>query len=111
MSKSYQSIATKRPVTFWLHYITYVIYTVTIGNTETLYHGAQMPPTFCQDGPRDFLKIDEKIIGEGVVANLQRSRGRDQQIHLHPSYFYNDHAPAIYILPSTYIKSVNKLKK
>ena len=31
-----------------------------------------MPPTLCQDGARDFLKIDEKIgVGE-LVVNLHK---------------------------------------
>jgi len=51
---------------------------VAIGGIER-----QMPPTFCQDGPRDVFKIDEKIIwGEGVVANPHRSRGHGQNIFI-----------------------------
>ena len=37
--------------------------------------GSNPPPHFCQDGAQDFLKINEKIGGAGVVANLQRSGG------------------------------------
>ena len=39
----------------------------------------QMTPTFCQDRPRYFHKINGKIIGGKVVANLQRSRGSGQK--------------------------------
>ena len=35
--------------------------------------GGIAPTTFCQSGTRDFFKIDGKIGGGGVVANLQRS--------------------------------------
>ena len=27
--------------------------------------GRHLPPLFCQDGARDFFKIDEKIVGRG----------------------------------------------
>ena len=43
--------------------------------------GGQVPPHFGQYGSRDFLKVDEKIGGKGVVANLQRSRGCGQKIN------------------------------
>ena len=41
-------------------------------------------PSFCQDGARDFLEIDGKIGGEGVVAYLQSIRGRDKRISCMP---------------------------
>ena len=37
-----------------------------------------MFPTFCQEGARYFLKLNEKI------ANLQRSRGRGQNFSFMP---------------------------
>ena len=64
-------------------------------------------PHFCQDGPRDFLKIDEKIGGggEGVVANLQRIRGRGHKNLMYETHFYSpghapDCKPGKYRLPS-----------
>ena len=42
----------------------------------------QMPPTFLYDGSWDFFKIDKKITGGGIVANLKRSRGRGQKTPL-----------------------------
>ena len=45
--------------------------------------GGKCPLTFCQDGVRDFFKIDEKIGGECVVANFLRSRGRGQWIFVY----------------------------
>ena len=44
-------------------------------------------PTVCQDGARDFFKIDEKIGGEGVVANLKSNGGRGQKFSLMPLHF------------------------
>ena len=39
--------------------------------------GRAIAPYYCQDGAQDFLKIDEiNWLGEGVVADLQRIRGR-----------------------------------
>ena len=50
--------------------------------------GGQLPPTF----PKMVLGIFWKIIGEGVVANLQRNRGRDAPFM--PLHFCNPcHAP------------------
>ena len=49
-------------------------------------------PHFCQDGARDFLKIGEKIGGEGVVAYLQRSSGR-VHFHLCPHFYIPGFSP------------------
>ena len=43
-------------------------------------------PHFCLDGARYFLKIDQKIGGEGVVANPQKSGGLGQKFHLCPHF-------------------------
>ena len=52
------------------------------------------PPTFNQGGARHSFKMDEKIIGRGVVVDLQRSRGRGQKFSFMPSHFYSPgHAP------------------
>ena len=45
--------------------------------------GEQMLPTFCKDYARDFFKMDDKIIIR-VVVNIQRSRGRGQEISFIP---------------------------
>jgi len=44
---------------------------------------------FCQNGARDFFKIDEKLgRGRWVLANLQRSKGHGQRnFHLWPPAF------------------------
>ena len=40
-------------------------------------------PHFCQDNARGFLKINGKL-GEGIVAKIERGRGRNQKFYLCP---------------------------
>ena len=54
------------------------LYAVT-SDTATGGMGANAP-SFCQDDARDFFKSIEKEL-EGVVANLQRSRGRGKYLY------------------------------
>ena len=46
-------------------------------------------PTFCQDGAQDFYKINEKLIGIGLVASLEKSRGHGHKIFIYAPNFYN----------------------
>ena len=61
------------------------------GKCPTGVWGGKYPPspTFCQDGARDFFKVDEKMIWGGVVGNLHRNRGRGQNVFIYVSHFYN----------------------
>ena len=50
-------------------------------------------PYFCQDGASDFLRIDEKIDGEGVVAIFREVEGV-AKIFIYAPFLSSGHAPA-----------------
>ena len=62
--------------------------TLVVSGMATGVLGTNAPPTFCQDGACDFFKICEKTIGR-VVTNLQRRRGRGQNIFIYGTSFIN----------------------
>ena len=50
-------------------------------------------PTFCQDGAQDFYKINEKLIGIGLVAILRKAEGTAIKFSFMPPTFITMAAP------------------
>ena len=84
---------------------------IALGGVNTGGLGGQLPLHFCQEGARDFFKIDQKIdIGRGNSKSSEKWRAWPKKSYLCPHFCSPDHVPGSATLLGSRLRRSDVLK-